>query len=74
LTVAPLFSASCGVPVTVTVLVALLVCLIPTTIGQEKATNPFLRAGEPSVAKTVHKEGAAPVEVFQSLREWKNTF
>ncbi|SCY28673.1 hydroxyacylglutathione hydrolase [Microvirga guangxiensis] len=48
--------------------------LVPSTIEQEKATNPFLRAGELSVAKTVHKEGAAPVEVFQSLREWKNTF
>jgi len=48
--------------------------LVPTAIGQEKATNPFLRAGEPELAKSVHKEGAAPVEVFQSLREWKNTF
>jgi hydroxyacylglutathione hydrolase len=48
--------------------------LVPTTIGEEKATNPFLRAGEPALAKTVHKEGAAPVDVFQSLREWKNTF
>jgi hydroxyacylglutathione hydrolase len=48
--------------------------LVPTTIGQEKATNPFLRAGEPALAKSVHKEGAAPVEVFQALREWKNRF
>jgi hydroxyacylglutathione hydrolase len=48
--------------------------LVPTTVGEEKATNPFLRAGEAAVAKAVHKEGAAPVEVFQSLREWKNTF
>ncbi|NBJ09705.1 hydroxyacylglutathione hydrolase [Microvirga arsenatis] len=48
--------------------------LVPTTIGQEKATNPFLRAGEPALAKAVHKEGAAPAEVFQALREWKNGF
>ncbi|MGO4523270.1 hydroxyacylglutathione hydrolase [Microvirga sp. 2MCAF35] len=48
--------------------------LVPTTIGREKATNPFLRAGEPELAKSVHKEGAAPVEVFQALREWKNRF
>lgn len=48
--------------------------LVPTTIGQEKATNPFLRAGEPALAKAVHKEGAKPVEVFQALREWKNGF
>jgi hydroxyacylglutathione hydrolase len=48
--------------------------LVPTTIGQEKATNPFLRAGEPALAKSIHKEGAASVEVFQALREWKNRF
>jgi hydroxyacylglutathione hydrolase len=48
--------------------------LVPTTIGQEKATNPFLRAGEPALAKSVDKEGAGPVEVFQALREWKNRF
>jgi hydroxyacylglutathione hydrolase len=47
---------------------------VPTTLAEEKATNPFLRAGEPALAKTVHKEGAAPVEVFQALREWKNRF
>lgn len=48
--------------------------LVPTTIGQEKAANPFLRAGEPALAKAVGKEGAKPVEVFQALREWKNRF
>ena len=48
--------------------------LVPSSIGQEKATNPFLRAGEPALAETVHKEGADPVEVFQVLREWKNRF
>jgi len=48
--------------------------LVPTTIGHEKATNPFLRAGEPALAKSVHKEGASAVEVFQALREWKNRF
>jgi hydroxyacylglutathione hydrolase len=48
--------------------------LVPSTIGQEKAANPFLRAGDPALAKSVHKEGATPVEVFQALREWKNGF
>jgi hydroxyacylglutathione hydrolase len=48
--------------------------LVPSTIGQEKASNPFLRAGEPALAKSVHKEGAQPVEVFGALREWKNRF
>lgn len=48
--------------------------LIPTTIGEEVATNPFLRAGEPALARSVGLEGAAPEAVFQALREWKNRF
>jgi len=48
--------------------------LIPSTIGEEKATNPFLRAGEPALARSVKMEGAGPVAVFQALREWKNRF
>ena len=48
--------------------------LVPTTIAEEKAANPFLRAGEPELAKAVHLEGAPPLEVFQALREWKNRF
>lgn len=48
--------------------------LVPSTIRQEKATNPFLRAGEPALAKSVGLEGATPLAVFQALREWKNTF
>jgi hydroxyacylglutathione hydrolase len=48
--------------------------LVPSTIGDEKATNPFLRAGEPALARSVKKEGADPGDVFQALREWKNRF
>jgi hydroxyacylglutathione hydrolase len=48
--------------------------LIPSTIGEEKATNPFLRAGEPALARSVGREGADPATVFQALREWKNRF
>ena len=48
--------------------------LIPSTIDKEKATNPFLRAGEPALARSVKMEGAEPVTVFQALREWKNRF
>ena len=47
---------------------------VPTTLAEEKATNPFLRAGEPELARAVHKEGAAAVEIFRALREWKNRF
>jgi hydroxyacylglutathione hydrolase len=48
--------------------------LVPSTLAAEKAANPFLRAGEPPLAKSVHKEGAGAAEVFQALREWKNRF
>jgi hydroxyacylglutathione hydrolase len=48
--------------------------LIPSTIGEEKATNPFLRAGEPALARSVKMEDAEPAAVFQALREWKNRF
>jgi hydroxyacylglutathione hydrolase len=48
--------------------------LIPSTIGAEKATNPFLRAGDPAVARSVGQQGREPAAVFQALREWKNRF
>jgi hydroxyacylglutathione hydrolase len=48
--------------------------LVPSTIAAEKATNPFLRAGEPALARAVGMEGKPAGEVFQALREWKNRF
>lgn len=45
-----------------------------TTVGEEKATNPFFRAGEGALAAAVGKVGAQPGEVFAALREAKNTF
>ncbi len=47
---------------------------VPTTIAEELRTNPFLRAAEPALAKSVGLEGRPPVEVFAALREWKNRF
>ena len=51
---------------------------VPTAIAREKASNPFLRCGEPEVAQSAGRHfGAAltdPVEVFTAIREWKNTF
>jgi hydroxyacylglutathione hydrolase len=51
---------------------------LPTTIGLEKATNPFLRCAQPEVAQSAERHhGAAlndPVDVFTAIREWKNTF
>ncbi|MCG6121674.1 MAG: hydroxyacylglutathione hydrolase [Microvirga sp.] len=43
-----------------------------TTIGEEKGTNPFLRAREPALAASVGMAGADPFDVFRALREWKN--
>jgi hydroxyacylglutathione hydrolase len=48
----------------------------PSTIAEERATNPFLRAAEPSVASAAVSRGAAgdPVSVFAAVRAWKDSF
>jgi hydroxyacylglutathione hydrolase len=49
--------------------------LIPTTMGAERATNPFLRSGHPALAKSVDlAHSADPEAVFVALRAWKNRF
>ncbi|MCK2053722.1 hydroxyacylglutathione hydrolase [Methylobacterium sp. 37f] len=49
--------------------------LIPSTIGAERATNPFLRAGEAALAQAVGlAPGTQPSVVFTALRAWKNRF
>jgi hydroxyacylglutathione hydrolase len=45
---------------------------IPSTIGIEKATNPFLRADDPRLAEAVGLQGHPAIEVFAALREAKN--
>jgi hydroxyacylglutathione hydrolase len=49
---------------------------LPSTIGEELATNPFLRCGEPQVAAAAARHAGRPlsgeVEVFAELRAWKN--
>ena len=45
---------------------------IPSTIGQEKAANPFLRADLPEVAKSVGLSGKPAWQVFAEIRERKN--
>jgi hydroxyacylglutathione hydrolase len=47
---------------------------LPTTIGAEKATNPFLRAENPGVQAAIDMVGADAVSVFAELRERKNRF
>jgi hydroxyacylglutathione hydrolase len=45
---------------------------IPTTIGAEKAANPFLRADLPEIAARLGMSGRSPAEVFAEIRERKN--
>lgn len=50
---------------------------LPSTIAQERAINPFLRTGEPTVvnaARALGADTAHQVGVFAGLREWKNTY
>lgn len=48
----------------------------PSTMADERATNPFLRAAEPAVIAAAVARGAAgdPVSVFAAIRSWKDGF
>jgi hydroxyacylglutathione hydrolase len=49
---------------------------LPSTVGREKATNPFLRCTEAAVIRSAEAylgaRTTSPVGVFAALREWKN--
>jgi len=45
-----------------------------TTVGEERATNPFFRSEEPALAATLGIVGKPAGEVFAALREAKNRF
>ena len=51
---------------------------VPSTLGQELACNPFMRARQEPVARAAthwaKRELNTPIEVFAALREWKNSF
>jgi hydroxyacylglutathione hydrolase len=47
---------------------------LPTTIAQEKATNPFLRADDPALMKSLGMAGAKPAAVFKEIRTRKDKF
>jgi hydroxyacylglutathione hydrolase len=51
---------------------------LPSTIGEERATNPFLRCDVPAVRRAAEtREGRTletTVAVFAVLRQWKNAF
>jgi hydroxyacylglutathione hydrolase len=47
---------------------------IPTTLGLEKRTNPFLRAASPEIRKVLGMEKASDAEVFGEMRRRKDNF
>ena len=51
---------------------------VPSTVGLEKATNPFLRYREPAIIERLVEENRLtapePIAAFAALREWKNTY
>ena len=47
---------------------------VPTTLGEEKACNPFLRAGDAALAARIGLRGAPPAAVFGALRRRKDVF
>ena len=51
---------------------------LPSTIGDELATNPFLRVREPAVRDSAQRAAGhaldGDVAVFAALRTWKNQF
>ncbi len=49
---------------------------LPTTLGLEKAINPFLRVQQPGIIKSLtnRTEDMSPLGVFSALRDWKNEF
>ncbi|MEQ8328385.1 MAG: hydroxyacylglutathione hydrolase [Parvibaculum sp.] len=47
---------------------------VPTTIGLEKKTNPFLRAASIDLRRTIGLEAAKDVDVFAETRKRKDNF
>lgn len=49
---------------------------VPSTLAEEKATNPFLRCDQPAVRRAVagRAGGDDPLAVFTALRAWRNEF
>lgn len=47
---------------------------IPTTLGLEKRTNPFLRANDPKIREQLGMTDSTDVEVFAEIRRRKDDF
>ena len=51
-----------------------LACTIPSSIGLEKMTNPFLRTNSNEIQKNLGLEGGSLISVFAKMRELKDVF
>lgn len=47
---------------------------VPSTLGQERETNPFLRSTSRDIQETLGMIGADPVDVFAEVRRRKDSF
>ena len=47
---------------------------VPSTIGLEKATNPFLRPDSQTLQAELAMQGADPISVFAETRRRKDSF
>ncbi|MDP5239884.1 hydroxyacylglutathione hydrolase [Uliginosibacterium sp. 31-16] len=51
---------------------------LPSSLAEERASNPFLRCTEPAVIAAAEKHAGhalrGPLEVFTALRQWKDSF
>lgn len=47
---------------------------VPSTLAEERATNPFLRAGDPALKQALGLAGTTDAEVFAVIRARKDNF
>jgi len=47
---------------------------VPSLMGRERKTNPFLRADAPDLARAIGMAGRDPVEIFAEVRTRKDNF
>ena len=47
---------------------------VPSTMAEERAANPFLRADQQALADAVGLPGGDPAEVFAAIRQRKDKF
>ncbi len=47
---------------------------IPSTLAEEKLTNPFLRADDPDLRNALNMRDSSDLEVFAKMREMRNHY